>query len=728
MEDFVEDFLERFAPASETPPPRPAFVGLGELDPEQYVWPVPGPTLEKRLQKLRRNAARVESLAAVASAATAPRVGTRVDYARALNPEQCLAATTVEGPLLVIAGAGTGKTRTLVYRVSYLLESGVPPQSILLLTFTRRAAYEMLQRATGLLGDTGASRVLGGTFHAFANGLLRRYAAQLGLPPAFTIIDSADAQDIIALIRAERRGPGRGRGTGVSFPRKERIRDLISATRSRRLELAELLDREYPQWKKHQEELELITRAYHAYKDRRGLLDYEDLLERVVRGLRETPSFLKAVRERYRYLLVDEYQDTNLTQREMVDQIAAEHRNLMVVGDDFQGIYSFRGANHDNILEFPESYPDCRVVKLERNYRSVQPVLDLANAVVSQAGLGYAKRLRSETGAGACPRLELFYDAQEEACFLVETVLECYEKGVSLKEMAVLYRAGYHGNHIQAELLRRGVPYVVVGGIKFIERRHVRDLVAFLRVVQNPQDAPAWHRILELLPGVGRVTARRILERLDSDGKLPRDGFKGSKKYLPELRELLQVLESVGADGLRVVERLDRAQDFYTPLLRRLEEDWELRLRDLEVLRSLAERYQEVERFLSDFALEPPSNRFQARDAPLLEDREESPLTLSTIHSAKGLEWRVVLVPHLVDGLFPAARSLPHLEDLEEERRLFYVAVTRAKEQLYLSAPMQTPYRELSLPLPSRFLAELDPQTWTSEGLGAQTRLEPPHP
>ncbi len=710
MENFVDDFLSFYAPAPNAPA-RPTGAPLAELNPDLYNWPVPAPATESRLRRLQENARRVESLAAAPCAAPALRSGLRVDYARALNPEQCLAATTVEGPLLVIAGAGTGKTRTLIYRVSYLLESGVSPRHILLLTFTRRAAYEMLGRTAGLLGNDGAAQVQGGTFHAFANLMLRRHAAQLNMPAAFSIIDSADARDIVALIRAERRG----RAPGGTFPRKGRIQELISATRARRIELPELLEREYPQWSKYLEELALIARAYHAYKERRGLLDYDDLLECMARGLRETPAFLEQVRAHYRHLLVDEYQDTNLAQREIVDRIAAGSRNLMVVGDDFQGIYSFRGAHHDNILEFPDTYPDCRVVKLERNYRSVQPVLDLANSVVAQAGLGYAKRLRSETRTGPRPRLDAFLTAQEEAGFVVETILDLREKGISLQDMAVLYRAGYHGNHIQAELLRRSVPYVVVGGIKFVERRHVRDLVAFLRVLQNPRDAPAWHRILELLPGVGRVTARRIIERLEPGDKPARLVFKGGGKYLPELRELLRVLEEAGMDGLSVAERFDRAQDFYAPLLCRLEEDWELRLRDLEVLRSLAERYQELERFLSDFALEPPSRSFQDRRAPILEDGEEFFLTLSTIHSAKGLEWRAVWVPHLMDGLFPAARSLQHLEDLEEERRLFYVAVTRAKEQLYLSTPMQTPYRgDMALPLPSRFLAELDPETWES--------------
>lgn len=679
----------------------------GPFSEEGYIQPaVTGDVLE-RIRALERIARSIESNI-VGVTGKEKLLNLKIDYEKELNQAQLLAATTVEGPLLVIAGAGSGKTRAVVYRVAYLLEKGVDPQKILLLTFTRKAAKEMLDRASVLLDDLNAQKVMGGTFHAFSNYILRKYSGIIGIAPNFTIVDQGDAEDIIDLVRGELKIEKKGR----AFPKKGRLQEIISRARNLGLTVREVIAEEFGGLAEYVEDIEKIEKAYTSYKRSHNILDYDDLLELFKFCLEENRRFRERVQDDFQYLMVDEFQDTNAVQKEIVDLMGEKHRNVMVVGDDSQSIYSFRGANFENILRFPETYPDCKIIKLEQNYRSSQAILDFTNAIIDNARIGYRKRLFSNIGGGLKPLVKKFYSQEEEAEFVVSMIQELREEGVPLNEIAVLYRATYHGNFIQAELLKKNIPYVVYGGIRFIERRHVKDVLAHLRITLNPYDSVAWNRVLKLIPGVGNATASRIIKHVrENKGELDPSKFKG-KKYADDLAKLARVLDSIRAEEVPPAAKVETLKNYYLPLLRNLEYDYQTRILDIDVLYTLACRYDELERFLSDLALDPPSNMFQDKSTPLIDESEEKPLVLSTIHSAKGLEWNTVFIPHLLDGLFPTARSWKDIRSLEEERRLFYVACTRAKRCLFLTMP-HTVYSYYGyFTLPSRFLAEIDSEKY----------------
>lgn len=693
--DLVQSFLNFYTDPSPLKSPV-----SGHLGSTAYLEPEPDLRLRQRLERFEKLRSQVEER----SAEQVPivlRPGLKLDYTQALNPRQLAAISILSGPLLILAGAGSGKTRTLVYRLSYLLETGTAPERILLLTFTRKAAHEMLQRSRQLLQSEKTEKVMGGTFHAFASYLLRRYARLLDLNPQFTIIDPVDAEDIIDLIRQELKFDKQSQ----AFPKKGRIQELFSRARNCQRALAEVIDRDYQGLEVYLEELQTLASVFQEYKRRHALLDYDDLLEQLYLGLRHHLSFRRAAQNLFDHIMVDEYQDTNRLQKEIADLLAEQHRNLMVVGDDAQSIYAFRGAELENILLFPETWPDCRIIRLEQNYRSTQPLLDFSNALLAQARLGYPKKLFSERTQGLAPILSQHFSTEAEARWVVDQILQLRERGVALQDMAVLYRSGFHSHYIQAELLRRSIPYVVYGGIRFMERRHVKDLMALARLLLNPLDAVAWHRILKLIPGIGQVTARKIIESIRSHGgQLTCNGW-AQKKFAPALQALYDTLNQA-RQASSVAAQIACLQNYYQPLLKDLESDWLQRLPDLDILQQLAKRYQKLENFLSDFALDPPSQRFQDATIPLIDAREEKPLTLSTIHSAKGLEWRAVFIPHLLDGLLPSARSLRRLEDLEEERRLFYVACTRAKEWLFLSYPAWHQSYDAVFTQVSRFLVD----------------------
>jgi len=675
-DDLIRSFLNFYADTG--PPEKTQAVQTSQ---NFYLEPEIDSNMQARLarfEKLRQEVERRHLLEPVADL----KPGLKLDYAHELNARQLAAVTTTSGPLLILAGAGSGKTRTLVYRLNYLLETGTPPERILLLTFTRKASAEMLQRSRGLLQSERAEKVMGGTFHSFASHLLRRYAKLLNLDPHFSIIDTVDAEDIIDLIRQELKFDKQSR----AFPKKSRIQELISRSRNCQMTIAEVVARDFKGLETYLEELETLESVFQEYKRRHFLLDYDDLLDQVNLGLRENPAFKRSVQNLFDHIMVDEYQDTNKVQKELADHLAEKHRNLMVVGDDAQSIYAFRGAELENILLFPESWPDCKIVRLEQNYRSSQPLLDFSNALLKQARLGYPKHLFSERKQGITPEVCKHFSTEDEAIWVVDQILALREQGLELSEMAVLYRSGFHSNYIQAELLRRSIPYVVYGGIRFTERRHVKDLVALARLLLNGFDAVAWHRILKLIPGVGQVTARKIIESVRThQGQFVLNGL-GKKKFAPDLQTLYTTLEAA-RQAPSVVAQLECLQSYYAPLLREVESDWSQRLPDLEILLQLARKYKKLETFLSDFALDPPSQKYQDGTTPLIDEREEKPVVLSTIHSAKGLEWSAVFIPHLLDGLLPSARSLKRLDELEEERRLFYVACTRAREYLFLSYP-----------------------------------------
>ena len=634
----------------------------------------------------------------------------RIDYRSELNEAQYAAATALEGPVLVVAGAGSGKTRTLTFRVARLVESGVPPHSILLLTFTRRAALEMVRRAETLLAEGGLEAVTGGTFHSFANSMLRRYGKVFGWPERFTILDRGDSEDTINLVRA-RLGFDR---TERRFPRKQTLATIYSTAANKNLRVADLVDREYVHLIDDLDDILACQAAYEEYKRERALLDYDDLLIQLRDRLQESEEFRTRLRELYRYVMVDEYQDTNHLQADIVAALCAPSGNVMAVGDDAQSIYGFRGADFRNIMEFPARFPGTRVITLEENYRSTQSILDLTNAVIAGARERYAKTLFTRRAGGARPQLVPAPDDRWQSLFVRQRVLELHEEGVPLSEIAVLFRSSFHSFDLELELARSGVPFVKRGGFRFVETAHVKDVVAHLRVLENPRDAVSWHRILLLLEGVGPKLAGAVVEWLTEErrgvGALAEfPGAAGTRgRALGTLRQLgtfLARLDLRHAPAALVQQVLD----YYRPVLERVHrDDAPKRLRDLEQFLTLAERYRELGAMLADMALEPPSD--SVGDVMAVDVDEGELLTLSTVHSAKGLEWHSVFVLSVADGRFPSAYSVDD-DELEEERRLFYVACTRARENLILSYPAVIQERSVGpvVARASRFLADLSP-------------------
>ena len=633
-----------------------------------------------------------------------PPPGLSLDYAAALNAQQLAAVTAGEGPSLVIAGAGSGKTRTLVYRVAYLIDSGIDPSHILLLTFTRKSAQEMLERAGELIGSR-SERVRGGTFHSVANMLLRRYGRSIGLEPGFTILDRGDAEDLIALVRAQ---------LGLNekdkrFPRKATIAEMFSKSENTLRSLDEIVVEEFNHFADHLEALGQLQRGYQASKRQRQLVDYDDLLVLLRRLVMEDEAIRRTISSLYRYILVDEYQDTNRLQADVIRHLASTHQNVMVVGDDAQSIYAFRGATFKNIIEFPSLFPGTSIYKLEENYRSTQPILNLANTVIEEATEKYTKHLFTRKLDGPLPVLVEAAGENAQSRFIAQKILELREEGVPLGEMAVLFRSSFHSFDLEIELSRHGLPFIKRGGVKFIETAHVKDLLAHLRVVANPLDAVSWHRVLLLIEGVGPRKAQDVMAALvKSDNpyhalrEMPGRSAKG-------LRDLSLTLESLAGSGdLRPAEQVNHIYEYYLPILKAQYDDYPKRMRDLDHLHTIAEGYQGVETFLSDLALEPPDGSTTGVEAP---DRDDERLVLSTIHSAKGLEWQCVFVIWIVDGKFPSVYSFIADEELEEERRLFYVAVTRAKRHLYLTYPINVFDKGSGMLLskPSRFLDSVSP-------------------
>jgi ATP-dependent DNA helicase UvrD/PcrA len=628
----------------------------------------------------------------------------RIDYAAELNAAQYAAATHVDGPVLVVAGAGSGKTRTLVYRVARLVELGIAPQSILLLTFTRRAAEEMLRRAADLFG-TDCGRVCGGTFHSFANLVLRRFAPEIGRPRSFTILDRGDSEDVIQLIRT---GMGFDRKE-KRFPKKQTIGEIFSACVNKSATLPMIVETEFLHLVEHVEDLERLRVRYEAYKREKNLFDYDDLLEKLRDLLAARPDVAERLSNELRYVMVDEYQDTNRLQAEVVERLAATHKNVMAVGDDAQSIYSFRGADFRNIMEFERRFPGARVIALEENYRSTQPILDLANAVIEQAAERYTKVLRTRLAQGDVPILLQTENESFQSRFVCQRILELREEGVPLDEIVVLFRSSFHSFDLELELARADLPFVKRGGFKFVETAHVKDLVAHLRVAANPLDTVSWLRILLLLEGIGPKTASEMIEKIAAEGgdveTLSLPGRRAGAAR--DLERLAKLVRSLRGEGVSPSTALERVLAYYEPILERVHpDDYPRRQKDLEHLVTISSRYRSIEAMLSDFALEPPSDSV---GGTLAEREEEGRLTLSTIHSAKGLEWHTVFLIWAADGKFPGQYSTLKADELEEERRLCYVAVTRAKRLLYLSYPIQY-YDRVSgfmAGRPSRFVADV---------------------
>jgi DNA helicase-2/ATP-dependent DNA helicase PcrA len=607
----------------------------------------------------------------------------KIDYKNILNPAQYEAVITTEGPVLVIAGAGTGKTQTLVYRVARLVESGVNPQSILLLTFTRKAAQEMLRRASALI-DARCEKVSGGTFHSFANLILRKFAEKIGYPSNFTILDQSDAEDVINLIRTNL-GFDKQR---KRFPKKQTLYDIISLSINKQTTIEQILSTQYPQFIVFLEDIKLLKLEYEKFKKKNALLDYDDLLLKLKELLEKDEDFRKYILRNYKYIMVDEYQDTNKLQAEIVKLLGGTSRNIMVVGDDCQSIYSFRGANFKNIIDFPKDFPDAKIITIEENYRSTQSILNFTNQIIASMIEKYPKRLYTRNEFGELPSIIAAQNTTLESKFVVDKILELREEGISLLDMSVLFRSGYISYDLEIELNKAGIPYKKFGGIKFIETAHIKDLISFLRILNNPIDKISWFRILQLLSGIGPKKARTITDEIEetvNKNKFSFNSFLKDKSLPDSVHKLFIVLNEASGKSLSPSERLNIILPFYEPILREKYDDFQKRLKDLEIFQAIADRYRSLNSFLDDLALEPPTQSVYDIESSGSEDEF---LTLSTIHSAKGLEWHSVFVIGVVEGYFPNTRASDSFEDLEEERRLLYVACTRAKRNLFISYPL----------------------------------------
>ncbi|MBG0789294.1 MAG: ATP-dependent helicase [Desulfovibrionaceae bacterium] len=619
-----------------------------------------------------------------------------IDFANELNEAQLEAVTTTEGPVLVIAGAGSGKTRTIVYRLAHLVEQGVDPAQILLLTFTRKAAQEMLARAESILGRSlhGTS---GGTFHSFAYATLRANAMDIGFAGGFTLMDRADSENVCKEVKD---GFKLGKGDR-SYPKKATLLDMITKSRNKELSIDAILEREAFHLNPYLEDFTRIADGYDRFKREHALVDYDDLLFLLDELLEKNEPLRNQLQARYQYIMVDEYQDTNLVQARIVRHLAGERGNVMAVGDDAQSIYAFRGANVANILEFPKIFKGTKIVRLEKNYRSVQPILDLTNEILHGASVKFDKNLYSDLKSDRLPEVVYPISDRTQARLVVDRIIELSKKYM-LHDIAVLFRAGYQSFPLEVALTRIGIDYQKFGGIRFHEAAHIKDVLACIRLVLNPHDRLAWQRAMEHIKGVGPKTVAKLYAAMHT--KDPK-----SEKYLANmiskhepLKELLRELDMLRAMPPKPGAILESLLAFYQPvLMEKYPDDYPKRQAGLEQLSQIAAGYSDLETFIGDLSLDGDPDE---------EKRKENAVVLSTVHSAKGLEWSAVILIDLVEDRFPSRKAMQRAEDLEEERRLMYVACTRAKECLSLFVPSSVFNRAsgMSEPtLPSPFVTEL---------------------
>ena len=660
----------------------------------------------------------------------APKATTiHVDYAAELNEQQLAAVMAPPGPLLVIAGAGSGKTRTLTYRVAYLLENGIEPQNILLLTFTNKAAREMLNRVANLL-PVDAGGLWGGTFHSIGNRILRRHGSALGYSSGFSIMDREDQKDLINTVVA---------GAGIDpkeirFPKGDVLAEIFSFVVNTEKPLEELLAEKFPYFLPLLDRIQDVHERYEKKKKATNSMDFDDLLQKTLSMFQQHDRIAESYRRRFQFILVDEYQDTNKIQADLVDLLARDHHNVMVVGDDAQSIYSWRGANFQNILEFPKRYPDAVVFKIEMNYRSVPEILDVANAAIAANVQQFRKHLSATRDSKALkPALVALNNSAEQAQFVAQRILELRDENVELNEIAVLYRAHYHAVELQLELSRRGIPYQITSGIRFFEQAHIKDVTSFIRFVANPRDEVAFNRMVKLLPGIGNRTAENLWQAWEQS-LVAAGADRGS--------EATSAAAGGNTPGYSFGERLQgmhvpaKAKKLWTQLAHTLDEmapggqpkppsemitsvveaiyddyakvnfaNYELRREDLDQLAVFARQFKDVHEFLAQLAL---ISNVDTEATPVQTGDKEA-INLSTVHQAKGLEFHTVFVIWLTDGMFPSSRSLNTRDALEEERRLFYVAITRARDELYLTYPhmrLVGGYGD-AFQRPSRFLQEI---------------------
>jgi DNA helicase-2/ATP-dependent DNA helicase PcrA len=624
------------------------------------------------------------------------RIGYKIDYENELNQAQYEAVMHNNGPALVIAGAGTGKTRTLIYRLARLVEDGVPPESILLLTFTRKSASEMLRRASNLL-DGRCEKVSGGTFHSFALQILRKYANLAGYENTFNVLDSADSEDTINLIRTRvLSGKPKKR-----FPRKETLQKIFNLSINRRLSLEDVLINIFPAFIDDIDKIEQIFNEYQSYKKMYNVMDYDDMLT-VLLGLINTNKDVQNVMySKIKYLMVDEYQDTNKLQHELVLKIADKSKNIMAVGDDAQSIYSFRGAEFQNIMDFPKCFDDCEIFKIEENYRSTQPILTMSNEIIKKASFQYEKELFSRRHSENLPKIISSENERQQSEFLVQEILELREQGINLEDMAILFRSGFLSFDLEIELSKANIPYRKFGGMKFVETAHIKDMMSYFKIIFNPRDAISWHRLLMLLEGIGPRTASKVIDSIMKNAEIKK--FQSNISSHASIESIFRFLNDISTSKMSIGEKAALIGENYKPILKNKYDDWKKRWKDIEMFISIAERYTSMNDFLNDMAIEPPVESVVDIEE---ESKEEEFLNLSTVHSAKGLEWKVVFIIWALDGRFPSAKSAESESTLEEERRLFYVACTRAKDALYITYPINIYDRESGTVLskPTRFL------------------------
>jgi DNA helicase-2/ATP-dependent DNA helicase PcrA len=695
-------------------------------------------------------------------------------YREELNAEQFRVVTAKPQAALVVAGAGTGKTRTITYRVAYLIEQGVSPQRIFLATFTNRAAREMLRRVETLTGSQNVHRVWGGTFHRIANLILRRHAVSIGYDSNYSILDAEDAKDFVNVCIDEA-----GIDTKAKrFPKAEVIQDIISYANNTDKPIEDVIIRRYPYFEMLSQQIKRVDYIFQDRKRARNVMDYDDLLLNWKRLLIEKPEIADVYADQFQHILVDEYQDTNKLQAEIIDLLAVKHRNVMVVGDDAQSIFAWRGAEFTNIYEFPERYPEAATYKLETNYRSTPEILGLANTSIACNRKQFPKMLQAvKKSKDFKPALIPCSNVEQQSAFVASRILELRDEGTSLEEIAVMYRSHYHSLELQLELTRRNIPYRVQSGVRFFEQAHIKDVVSYLRIIVNPRDELAWKRILKMIPSVGTVTANKIYESLAyaenpfalirseppaAAGGLTRTALNSgeTEDSSVEDRSLnsnvsnarLKPPAAAGGSGIsakirsksgwqnfvNLIEILVRDENRNNPAkqieliltngyeqhLQETFENAEARLEDLRQLALYASRYDSTESFLSELAL-LSTERFKEPQNVIGEDviqggEEDELLTLTSVHQAKGLEWKAVFLIWAAEGKFPSPRSLKEIDSEEEERRLWYVALTRAQDELYLTYPLMiVDYnRQTVLQKPSRFIMEVPPalfEVWSLE-------------
>jgi DNA helicase II / ATP-dependent DNA helicase PcrA len=634
-----------------------------------------------------------------------------IDYRAELNDQQYQAVTSGPGPALVLAGAGSGKTRTLTYRVAWLLDNGVEPESIMLLTFTNRAAREMVARVTALLPlETRA--IWGGTFHSIGNRLLRRHVREIGFQPGFSIMDREDQEDLLAAV-VDSSGVDTRQ---VRFPTAEVLGDIFSFAVNTDRSVAQVIGEKYKRFQPLTNQIEFLRKKYDERKRAANVVDFDDLLVKTVQLLQQTPGIAEFYQRHFQFILVDEYQDTNKLQSEFVDLLAAHHQSVMVVGDDAQSIYSWRGANYQNILDFPKRYPEAQIYRIETNYRSVPEIVALANASIMGNIKQFSKTLRAaRNGSALKPALVALYDNNRQASFVAQRILELRDEGVDLNAMAVLYRAHFQSLEVQLALTRAGIPFAITSGLRFFEQAHIKDVAAFMKFAVNPADEVAFKRIARLLPGVAVKTAEKLWDQLCSAPESERRDFgtwlgqcRIGQKPAKAWQQLCYTLDEIApgrqpiSPSMMIRIILEAMYDDY---LQAKYPNHEQRREDLTTIESFARTFENPVDFLSQLSLMTTTDTEGVRTTV----NETEKITLSTIHQAKGLEWRAVFVIWLTDGMFPSSRSFESLDAIEEERRLFYVASTRAQDQLYLTYPYfwANASPENRLQRPSRFLQEI---------------------